>query len=115
MAYLEDLGCLGTALVELLGGEVDFIVMDGFGGRVYFGTRECEGFGGGAGALRSPIDSNRSFAVTSNLRMFLAAWETFRHIPDFRQCVSNFITANVGACVDAMHIKEVGGLVPSSA
>ena len=30
MAYLEDLGCLGTALVELVGGEVDFKVMDGF-------------------------------------------------------------------------------------
>ena len=30
MAYLEDLGRLGTALVELLGGEVDFKVMDGF-------------------------------------------------------------------------------------
>ena len=30
MAYLEDLGCLGTSLVELLGGEVDFKVMDGF-------------------------------------------------------------------------------------
>ena len=30
MAYLEDLGCLGTALVELLGGEVDFKVMDCF-------------------------------------------------------------------------------------
>ena len=30
MAYLEDLGCLGTALVKLLDGEVDFKVMDGF-------------------------------------------------------------------------------------
>ena len=79
MAYLEYLACLGTSLVELLGGEVDFRVMDGFeggfGGRVYFGTRECEGFRGGegekgAGALRGPIDSNRSFAVMSNLRMF---------------------------------------------
>ena len=30
MACLEDSGCLGTALVELLGGEVDFKVMDGF-------------------------------------------------------------------------------------
>ena len=30
MHYLEVLGCLGTALVELLGGEVDFKVMDGF-------------------------------------------------------------------------------------
>ena len=30
MAYLEVLGCLGTALVELLGGEVDFKVVDSF-------------------------------------------------------------------------------------
>ena len=30
MAYLEDLGSLGTALVKLVGGEVDFKVMDGF-------------------------------------------------------------------------------------
>ena len=91
VAYLEDLGCLGTALVELLGGEVDFRVMDGF--EVVL-VDECtlvlenvkgfflEGGGGGAGALRGPIDSNRSFPVTSNLRMFLAAWETFRHILD---------------------------------
>ena len=43
---------------------------------MYFGTPECEGFRG-AGALRGLIDSNRSFAVMSNLRMFLAAWETF--------------------------------------
>ena len=30
MAYLEVLGCLGTALVESLGGEVDFNVVSGF-------------------------------------------------------------------------------------
>ena len=30
MAYLEVLGCLGTALVELLGGELDFKVVSGF-------------------------------------------------------------------------------------
>ena len=48
------------------------------------------GGGGGAEALRGPIDSNRSFAVTSNLRMLLAAWETFRHILDFRSSVSCF-------------------------
>ena len=30
MAYLEVLGCLGTALVELLGGKVDFKVVGGF-------------------------------------------------------------------------------------
>ena len=44
MAYLEVLGCLETALVELLGGEMDFKVVGGFevnrGGRVFFGTRE---------------------------------------------------------------------------
>ena len=31
VAYLVVLGCLGTALVELLGGEVDFNVVIGFG------------------------------------------------------------------------------------
>ena len=96
MTYLEDLGCLGTVLVELLGGEVDFKLMDGF--EVVL-VDECTlvlvnvkglGVGGGAGALRGPIDSNRSFAVTSNLRIFLAAWETFRHILDFRSSVSCF-------------------------
>ena len=30
MAYLEFLECLGTALVELLGGEVGFNVVSGF-------------------------------------------------------------------------------------
>ena len=30
MAYLEVLGCFGTELVELLGGEVDFNVASGF-------------------------------------------------------------------------------------
>ena len=96
MAYLEDLGCLGTALVEILGGEVDstvsgfvedfeveftltFVSMKGLG----------EG-GGGAGALREPIDSNRSFPVISTLKMFLAAFETLRHMLDFRSSVSCF-------------------------
>ena len=30
MAYLEVLGCLGTALVELQRGEMDFKVVSGF-------------------------------------------------------------------------------------
>ena len=30
MAYLVVLGCLGTALVELLGGDVDFNIVSGF-------------------------------------------------------------------------------------
>ena len=93
MAYLEDLGCLGTALVELLGGEVDFRVMDGFEvvlvDKCTLVLENVKGLGG-AGALRGPIDSNRFFAVTSNLRMFLAAWENFRHILDFRSSVSCF-------------------------
>ena len=49
------------------------------------------GGGGEAGVLRGLIDSNRSFAVTSNLRMYLAAWETFRHILDFRSSVPCFL------------------------
>ena len=66
MAYLEDLGCLGTALVELLGGEVDFKVMDGFEvdleDEFTLLLVNVKGLGG-AGALREPIDSNRSFPV----------------------------------------------------
>ena len=84
----------------LLGGEVDFRVMDGFevvledectlvleNVKVFF----FGGGGGRAGALGGPIDSNRSFAVTSNLRMSLAAWETFPHILDFSSSVSCFV------------------------
>ena len=55
MAYLEVLGCLGTALVELLGGEVDFKVVGGFevGLVVEFTLVLVNVKGlGGAGALR---------------------------------------------------------------
>ena len=94
MAYLEDLGCLGTALVELLGGEVDFIVMDGFEvdleDEFTLLLVNVKGLGGGAGALREPIDSNRFFPVISNPKMFLAAFETLRHMLDFRSSVSCF-------------------------
>ena len=75
MAYVVVLGCLGTALVELLSGEVDFNVS---GVEVDLEVQltlvllNVKGLGG-AGALRGPIDSNRSFAMTSNLRIFLAA------------------------------------------
>ena len=97
MAYLEDLGCLGTALVELLGGVVDFKVMDGFEvdledefTLLLVNVKGLGGGGGGAGALREPIDSNRSFPVISNPKMFLAAFETLRHMLDFRSSVSCF-------------------------
>ena len=68
MACLEDLGYLGPALVELLGGEVDIKVMDGFEvvlvdefTLVLLNVKGLGGGGGGGGALREPIDSNRSF------------------------------------------------------
>ena len=50
MAYLEDLGCLGTALVELLGGEVDFevILVDEF----TLVLVNVKGLGGGGGGGR---------------------------------------------------------------
>ena len=68
MAYLEDLGCLGTALVELLGGELDVKVMDGFNVVL--------------------VDEFILVLVMSNLRIFLAACETLRHILHFRSSVS---------------------------
>ena len=92
MAYLEDLGCLGTALVELLGGKMDFKVMDGFEVVLVdeFTLVLVNVKGLGVGALIEPIDSNRSFPVISTPNMFLAAVETFRHILDFRSRVSCF-------------------------
>ena len=94
MAYLEDLGCLGTALVELLGGEVDFEVMDGFEvvlvDEFTLVLVTVKGLGEGAGALGEHIDSNRSFPVISTPKMFLAAFETLRHMLDFRSSVSCF-------------------------
>ena len=89
MAYLVVLGCLGTALVELIGGEMDFNV-SGFvvDFEVEFTLVLANEKGlGGARALRGSIDLNRSFAVTSNLRIFLAACETLRHMLDFRSSV----------------------------
>ena len=57
MAYLEVLGCLGTALVELLGGELDFKVVSGFGVdlEVEFTLvlLNVKGLGGGRGAERA--------------------------------------------------------------
>ena len=52
MAYLEVVGCLGAALVDLLGGVKDFKIVDGFGDWVDFDTCEGEGLGGGGGQGR---------------------------------------------------------------
>ena len=94
MAYLEVLGCLGTALVELLGGEVEFKVsgfVEDFEVEFTLALVNVKGSGrGGQGALREPIDSNRSFPVISTPKIILAAFETLRHMLDFRSSVSCF-------------------------
>ena len=46
------------------------------------------GGGGGAVSMRGPIDSNRSFPVMSIFRIVWAAFETLRHMLDFRSSVS---------------------------
>ena len=51
--YLEVIGCLGAALVDLLGGVKDFNTADGFGDWVDFGTREYEGLRGRSGGERT--------------------------------------------------------------
>ena len=71
-------GCLRTALVELLGGEVDFSVVSGFKVdlEVELILLPVNVKGLGTGALREPVDSNRSFPVISIFSIFLAAFET---------------------------------------
>ena len=53
MAYLVVLGCLGTALVELLGGEVDFdgsgFEVDWYVGRANLVLVNVKAWGGGGG------------------------------------------------------------------
>ena len=89
--YLEVLGCLGTALGILLGGETDFRTVDAFDMGLETGLTlvlvNLNGTGGGGGrdgrtgALGEPTDSNRSFPVMLTL-------ETLRHMPDFKSSVS---------------------------
>ena len=87
-----DLGYLGTALVEVLGGEVDFD-MDGFEMALEpeftLVLVKVKGLGG-AGALSEPIDSNSSFPVTVTPSMVFATLETLRHMLDFRSSMSCF-------------------------
>ena len=45
---------------------------------------------GGAGALREPIDSNRSFPMMCTFNIVLAAFETLRHMLDFKSSASCF-------------------------
>ena len=78
--YLEVLGCLGAAFVDLLGGVMDFSTVDVFGMVLETGLTLVlvnEKGLGGAGALREPIDSNRSFPVMLTFIIVLAALEFF--------------------------------------
>ena len=77
--------------MRLLGGEVAFKVLDGFEvvlrDELILVLANWKGLGGG-GALRDPIDSNRSFPVMSTLKKVLAAFEIFRHMLDFKSNMS---------------------------
>ena len=81
---------LGVALGMLLGGEMDFSTFE-MGLEIGL-TLVLVNLNGteGAGALREPIDSNRSFPVMSMFSIVLAALETLRHMLDFKSSVSCF-------------------------
>ena len=74
--YFKVLGCLGAALVDVLGGVIDFNTVDGFGmvleTELTLLLMNMKGLGE-AGVLREPIDSNRSFPVMSIFSIVLAA------------------------------------------
>ena len=78
--------------MDILGGEVDFSVdglMGCFEAEFTLAFVNVNGLGGGgAGALREPIDSNSSFPVIPTFSMFLAALEILRHRLDFKSSMS---------------------------
>ena len=92
--YLEVIGCLGAALVVILGLVEIWISKLGWFCDGFVMILETEltlvlvnvkgwgggGGGGGSGAMREPMDSNRSFSVMSTLRIVLEALEIFRHM-----------------------------------
>ena len=57
---------------------------------IHVSARECEWFGGGGGgALRELMDSNKYFPVMSTVRIIvLVVFEILRHMLDFRSSVS---------------------------
>ena len=89
--YLEVEGCLRAALVSLLGGDMDFKIVDGFVMALQTEFTlvlcECEWLGA-AGALREPMESNRSFPVMSTLSIDFAPFEIFSHMLDFKPSMS---------------------------
>ena len=91
--YLEVLHCLGAVLVDLLGGIMDLSTADAFEILLEAGSVlvlvNLNGVGG-EGTLTGPIDSNRFLPVMSRFWMGFTAFETFRHMLDFRSIVSLF-------------------------
>ena len=91
--YLEVLGCLGVDLEILSGGEMDFRTVDAFGMGLETGLTlvlvNLNGTGV-AGTLRELIDSNRSFPPLSTFNIVLTAFETLRHMLEFKSSVSCF-------------------------
>ena len=85
--YLEVVDCLGAELMDLVGRVMDFKTVVVLETRL---TLELVNLNGarGAGALRGPIDSNRSFPVMSTFNIALTALETLRHMLDFKSSVS---------------------------
>ena len=79
--------------MELLGGEVDINVVNGFGMNLEVELTlvlvNVNGLGGGGGGvLREPMDSNRSFPVMLTLEMVFAVFEIFQHMLDFKSSMS---------------------------
>ena len=77
----------------LLSGEMDFRTVDtfemGLETELTLVLVNLNG-AGGAGALREPIHSNRSYSVMSTFNIVVAALETFRHMLHFKSSVSCF-------------------------
>ena len=82
---------LGGSLGGLVRWSDGFNTVDAFGMLLETGLTlvlvNLKGLGG-AGALREPIDSNRSFPVMSTFSIVSAALETLRHMLDFKYSVS---------------------------
>ena len=78
--YFKVLGCLGAALVDVLGGVIDFNTVDGFGmvleTELTLLLMNMKGLGE-AGLLREPIDSNRSFPVMSIFSIVFGGFVNF--------------------------------------
>ena len=91
--YLEVLGCLGAALVDLLGGVMDFKTVDAFGiileTCIDFGTCELERCRGSRGAERTDR-FKQIFSMMSTFNIVLTALETLRHMLDFKSSASCF-------------------------